>query len=113
MPRTIALPDDLELVTAAFAARRSTTADLVVSTGGLGPTPDDLTREAIAAACGLEPTRRSGDARAWLRGLFERRGIEMPEANRKQAWLIDGATALRQRARLGAGLVGRAARRPA
>ena len=49
-----ALPDDLDLVTAAFASALET-ADLVVSTGGLGPTPDDLTREAIAAACGLEP----------------------------------------------------------
>jgi nicotinamide-nucleotide amidase len=90
--RTVALPDDLVPVTAAVE-RGLETADLVVSTGGLGPTPDDLTREAIAAACGVEP-RVDPELEAWLRGLFERRGIEMPEANRKQAWLIDGATAL-------------------
>ena len=47
--RMTALPDDLATVTEAFrtAIARS---DVVVSTGGLGPTPDDLTREAIAAA---------------------------------------------------------------
>ena len=90
--RTIALPDDLERVTAEFA-RGLADADLVVSTGGLGPTPDDLTREAIAAACGVEPYVDES-TEAWLRGLFERRGMEMPEANRKQAWLIDGAMAL-------------------
>ena len=90
--RTVALPDDLEAVTTAFreAIERS---DLVLSTGGLGPTPDDLTREAIAAACELETTV-DPDLEAWLRGLFERRGIDMPDANRKQAWLIPGATAL-------------------
>ena len=90
--RTVALPDDLEAVTAAFSSALES-ADLVVSTGGLGPTPDDLTREAIAAACGLEPAV-DGDLAAWLRGLFERRGLQMPDANLKQAWLIDGASAL-------------------
>lgn len=90
--QTVALPDDLAAVTAAFA-RGMEEADLLVSTGGLGPTPDDLTREAIAAACGLEP-RVDPALETWLRGLFERRGIEMPDANRKQAWLIDGASAL-------------------
>ncbi|MEX2548492.1 MAG: molybdopterin-binding protein [Chloroflexota bacterium] len=90
--QTVALPDDLNAVTAAFTEALER-ADLVVSTGGLGPTPDDLTREAIAAACGVEPRVDPG-LEAWLRGLFERRGIEMPDANRKQAWLIDGATAL-------------------
>ena len=90
--RTSALPDDLTAVTSEFQ-RGLADADLVVSTGGLGPTPDDLTREAIAAACDLEPAV-DAELEAWLHGLFERRGMEMPEANRKQAWLIDGAVAL-------------------
>jgi competence/damage-inducible protein CinA-like protein len=90
--RTVALPDDLAAVTDAFAEALGRS-DLVISTGGLGPTPDDLTREAIAAACGLEP-HVDPDLEAWLRGLFSRRGIDMPEANRKQAWLIEGASAL-------------------
>ena len=86
------VPDDLAVVTDAFAAAGAR-ADLVVSSGGLGPTPDDLTREAIAAACGREPYV-DPDQEAWLRALFERRGLPMPEANRKQAWLIEGAQAL-------------------
>ncbi len=90
--RTVALPDDLMSVTSAFE-RGLETADLVVSTGGLGPTPDDLTREAIAAACGVEPFIDPATL-SWLGGLFERRGMQMPDANRKQAWLIDGATFL-------------------
>ena len=48
-----ALPDRLETVTAALSAALAA-ADVVVTTGGLGPTPDDLTREAIAAVCGSE-----------------------------------------------------------
>jgi nicotinamide-nucleotide amidase len=90
--RSTALPDDLALATAAVVGALAD-ADLVVCTGGLGPTPDDLTREAIAAACGLEP-RVDEELLAWIRGLFERRGMAMPDANRKQAWLIDGAAAL-------------------
>src|SRR5436189_191823 len=49
--RLSAVPDELLTVTSAFAAALER-ADLVVSTGGLGPTPDDLTREAIAAVGG-------------------------------------------------------------
>lgn len=89
---TTALPDDLDAVSAAFRSALET-ADLVVSTGGLGPTPDDLTREAIAAACGLQ-VHEDPALIEWLREMFERRGVPMPEANRKQAWLIAGATAL-------------------
>jgi nicotinamide-nucleotide amidase len=90
--RSTALPDILELATAAVAGAMAD-ADLVVSTGGLGPTPDDLTREAIAAACGLEP-HVDDELLAGIEALFTRRGMAMPDANRKQAWLIDDAVAL-------------------
>ena len=90
--RIQALPDDLEAVRDAFATALGR-ADLVVSTGGLGPTPDDLTREAIAAVAAEEPAV-DADLEAWLRGLWSRRGIDMPAMNLKQAWLIPSAEAL-------------------
>ncbi len=90
--RLTALPDDLAAVTEAFRGGLER-ADLVVSTGGLGPTPDDLTREAIAAACGESPTV-DPDLEAWLRELWHRRGMPLPELNLKQAWLIPSATSL-------------------
>jgi nicotinamide-nucleotide amidase len=87
-----ALRDRLDEVTAAVGeALRGH--DLVVTTGGLGPTPDDLTREAIASALGEQPAVDPQLA-AHLRSLFARRGIEMPELNLKQAWLIPSARAL-------------------
>ncbi|HEY4686498.1 MAG TPA: competence/damage-inducible protein A [Dehalococcoidia bacterium] len=67
--------------------------DLVICTGGLGPTEDDLTREAIAQVMGEEP-RVDAEIEAWLRGLFARRGGTMPERNIKQAWLIPSARAI-------------------
>jgi nicotinamide-nucleotide amidase len=90
--RIQAIPDDLDIVREAFAGALAH-ADLVVSTGGLGPTPDDLTREAIAALCGESPAV-DADLEAWLRGLWARRGIEFPAMNLKQAWLIPSATAI-------------------
>jgi len=90
--RMVALPDDLTAVTEAIRDGLART-DLVVVTGGLGPTPDDLTREAIAAACGETPVM-DPTLEAWLVGLFDRRGLPMPEINRKQAWLIPSATAI-------------------
>jgi nicotinamide-nucleotide amidase len=90
--RITAVPDDLESVTAGFADALARS-DLVVSTGGLGPTPDDLTREAIAAHLGEVPSV-DPDLDAWLQELFERRNLPFPEANRKQAWLIPSAEAI-------------------
>jgi nicotinamide-nucleotide amidase len=86
------LPDRLAVVAGTFRAalRR---ADLVISTGGLGPTPDDLTREAIAQVLGETPTV-DRELEAWLRGLWSRRRLPFPEINRKQAWLIPSASAL-------------------
>ena len=90
--RIIALPARLDDVREAFLDALAR-ADLVVSTGGLGPTPDDLTREAIAAACGETPLVDPA-LEAWLRELWRRRGLPFPEINRKQAWLIPSAEAL-------------------
>ena len=77
------LPDRLRVVAGTFRAalRR---ADLVVSTGGLGPTPDDLTREAIAMVVGETPVVDPA-LEAWLRKLWSRRDLPFPEMNRKQA----------------------------
>lgn len=88
--RMTALPDDLAAVTDAVRAALGR-ADLIVSTGGLGPTPDDLTRESIAAAIGETPVV-DPDLAHWLRDLFERRGLALPETNLKQAWRTPSTT---------------------
>ena len=90
--RILALPDDLALVAAAFRDALSSV-DLVVATGGLGPTPDDLTREALAAAVGEVPVI-DPELEAWLRDLFARRGMPLLEVNLKQAWRIPSSTAI-------------------
>jgi len=67
--------------------------DLTIATGGLGPTEDDLTREAIAATLGEEITVDAAMEQA-LRDRFARRRIKMPERNVKQASLIPSARAI-------------------
>ncbi|MEO0964672.1 MAG: competence/damage-inducible protein A [Planctomycetota bacterium] len=66
-------------------------ADLVVISGGLGPTEDDLTRQALADALG-RPLVEDADAVAALRRWFDDRGRPMPDRNRQQALLPEGAT---------------------
>lgn len=67
--------------------------DLILVTGGLGPTEDDVTRESIAELLG-EPMTVDPDLEKWLRGLFARVGWTMPERNIKQAMLIPSACAI-------------------
>lgn len=67
--------------------------DVVICTGGLGPTEDDLTREAICAVLGEEP-HVDAALEADLRAFFERRGYAMPESNVKQCWLIPSGRAI-------------------
>jgi nicotinamide-nucleotide amidase len=90
--RLVGVPDVLAVVRDAFASALERS-DLVLSTGGLGPTPDDLTREAIAAVCGETPVVDPAIER-WLRALWKRRGLPFPEINRKQAWVIPSAVPL-------------------
>jgi nicotinamide-nucleotide amidase len=81
--------DDLGSVLQAALGR----SDLVVLTGGLGPTDDDLTRPVVAAALD-RPLSEDPAISDGIRARFARRGLTMPEINRRQAMVPEGATVL-------------------
>jgi nicotinamide-nucleotide amidase len=84
--------DDLAGLTASakLAMQRS---DIIIFTGGLGPTEDDLTREAVAEALGLK-LQRDPEIIASLEERFAKRGYKMTPNNAKQADVIGSATIL-------------------
>jgi nicotinamide-nucleotide amidase len=84
--------DDLEGNLAAFRTAM-TRADLVVTSGGLGPTQDDLTREVLAAVAGV-PLVEHAPSLAAIEALFARRNRPMSPRNRVQALVPRGAEAL-------------------
>jgi nicotinamide-nucleotide amidase len=89
--KTIVGDDDARLEEAIKdAVRRS---KVVITTGGLGPTEDDITRKVAARALGRR-LLLDEKVLAWIRGRFETLGRKMPERNSRQAMVIDGSEVL-------------------
>ncbi len=90
--RQVAVPDtgaDISQAVREALAR----ADLVITTGGLGPTSDDLTRDLIARLLGRE-LHEDATVLAHIRQFFESRGRRMPEQTQVQAMVPEGAMVL-------------------
>ena len=90
--RKLVVGDDRAILTAAVKHALAH-ADIVIVTGGLGPTEDDLTRESVAAALDrpLEFHQELADA---IEERFRRRQRKMAENNKRQAYLVQGASIL-------------------
>ena len=78
--------------------------DAVIVCGGLGPTQDDITREAIAVAMNV-PLRRDPDILERIRAMFASRNREMPANNGRQADVPEGATIIPQTMGTAPGLI--------
>jgi nicotinamide-nucleotide amidase len=85
--------DDQPAIAAAIRAALSRRPSLLVISGGLGPTEDDLTREAVAEAL-ARPLVHHEELLDQIRARFERLGMNMSETNRKQALMPKGATSI-------------------
>ena len=86
---TTTVGDDLERMkeTIRGAIHRS---EIVITTGGIGPTEDDLTREAVAQVT-QHPLTFQPQLMEQIEALFKKRGFQMVESNRKQAYIPEGA----------------------
>jgi nicotinamide-nucleotide amidase len=91
MSKTVVGDNEQALRTAVRRAMQDV--DVVITSGGLGPTADDLTREAVAAELGLALVE-DDEVLATIRRRFERRGLRMPDGNRRQAAVPQDARVL-------------------
>ncbi len=89
----VSVSDDLGAIVAAIRDSLARRPEVLVLSGGLGPTEDDLTREATAEALGI-PLEHHQDLLEQIRERFVSRGYAMGESNNKQAQLPRGATAI-------------------
>ena len=87
--------DSLEMLSEAIT-RGLGRSEIIFTSGGLGPTQDDLTREAVARALGEEMRVRE-DLLEGLKENFRRRGADMPATNIKQATIIPSAQSIPNR----------------
>ncbi len=88
----LTVPDDQAVIARAFL-EASELAEIVIATGGLGPTADDLTRQALADAMGVELVR-DDQCLAEIEAFFKSRNYPMVQANLIQAYFPAGSTAL-------------------
>lgn len=95
LARECSLPDDAAAI-AAELRQALGRADAVILCGGLGPTFDDVTREAAARALGLGLAFRPA-LYAAIKRKFTRHGLPVPEENKRQAFVLDGARVLPNR----------------
>jgi nicotinamide-nucleotide amidase len=95
--------DNVERIVAALGVALGRS-DAVIVCGGLGPTPDDITREALAALLGVDLVR-DDEVLARIRSLFEERGRPMSPSNHRQADVPVGATVIEQRRGTAPGLI--------
>ncbi|WP_320040358.1 CinA family nicotinamide mononucleotide deamidase-related protein [uncultured Desulfobacter sp.] len=87
--KTSAVPDDMAALVKEIKSIASS-ADVCVMTGGLGPTSDDLTTQALAQAAGVE-LAMDDEAMRSMKKFFDKRGFDLTPANEKQAILPKGA----------------------
>ena len=90
LSRHVTVPDTAEAICGAVQTALSQS-DLVITTGGLGPTSDDITRERIAGLLGTRLVFHP-EVEAAIRAFFESRRRPMPEKTRVEAWVPEGAT---------------------
>jgi nicotinamide-nucleotide amidase len=100
--RKCIIGDDRALLTATITESLQH-ADLVILTGGLGPTEDDVTRDAVAAALGRELVYRQEICDA-IEERFRSRGRKMAEINKRQAYIVAGSDVLANPAGTASGL---------
>ncbi|RAP35826.1 competence/damage-inducible protein A, partial [Candidatus Marinamargulisbacteria bacterium SCGC AAA071-K20] len=90
--RSLTIGDYLDLISSSIqeAADRC---DVLIVTGGLGPTEDDITRDGIASAAG-QPLVLNNDALIQIKAYYQNSSRIMPESNKKQAYFPEGANVL-------------------
>ena len=90
--RKTVVGDNRELLAEAFRDALNRV-PLIIASGGLGPTEDDLTRETVADLLGRK-LRRNDEILRYIEGRFRKLGREMPEVNVRQAMVPEGAEIL-------------------
>lgn len=86
------VPDNAKRIVSALSTAVSRS-QLIIFTGGLGPTPDDMTKEVLCNAVG-KPLTENRESLERIEAYFRKKGMEMAQANRKQALFPEGAIIL-------------------